>query len=282
MHAEGLLDVLGQGVHLQGEVLAVHRVQKVEPDGEVQAKARVHAVAQERARRKEHQILRRHLHDGVPALEQQAVLLRHAVKAPGVVLLGGVQAADLLHPLPAPDAGVEVRRHAEGALRHERQRRAEVLAPHHHGLVALVRLQEVVDLGHHGALVSVADAPVDEVAALDLAQRLLALVVRAVVADLARAVAQLDLPAGQVRVDEHVALGDERGTHAVQERDPLGLLRAAAEHGGAGKRGGRGEDGAAECGGAGRSAGKGKARRALNIRPAEIHTKSIPENGGAV
>ena len=57
---------------------------------------------------------------------------------------------------------------------------------------------------------------------------------------------------------------------------------AAAEHGGAGKRGGRGEDGAAECSGAGRSAGKGKARRALNIRPAEIHTKSIPENGGAV
>lgn len=70
---------------------------------------------------------------------------------------------------------------------------------------------------------------------------------------------------------------------------------AAVEHGGAGKRGGRAEDGAAECGGAGKrggraedgaaehgGAGKGKARRALNIRPAEIHTKSIPENGGAV
>ena len=65
----------------------------------------------------------------------------------------------------------------------------------------------------------------------------------------------------------------------------------AAECGGAGKRGGRAEDGAAECGedgaaaehgGAGRSAGKGKGRRALNIRPAEIHTKSIPENGGAI
>ena len=58
---------------------------------------------------------------------------------------------------------------------------------------------------------------------------------------------------------------------------------AAAECGGAGKRGGHGEDGAAaEHGGAGRSAGKGRARCALNIRPAEIHTKSIPENGGAV
>ena len=61
---------------------------------------------------------------------------------------------------------------------------------------------------------------------------------------------------------------------------------AAAEHDGAGKRGGRAEDGAAECGEDGAAecggAGKGKARRALNIRPAEIHTKSIPENGGAV
>ena len=66
------------------------------------------------------------------------------------------------------------------------------------------------------------------------------------------------------------------------KRGSRGEDGAAAEHGGAGKRGSRAEDGAAECGGARRSAGKGKARRALNIRPAEIHTKSIPENGGAV
>ena len=66
------------------------------------------------------------------------------------------------------------------------------------------------------------------------------------------------------------------------KRGSRGEDGAAAEHGGAGKRGSRGEDGAAEHGGAGRSAGKGKARRALNIRPAEIHTKSIPENGGGV
>lgn len=70
--------------------------------------------------------------------------------------------------------------------------------------------------------------------------------------------------------------------HIVDDVGAAGPEDGAAEHGGAGKRGSRGEDGAAECGGAGRSAGKGKARRALNIRPAEIHTKSIPENGGAV
>ena len=78
-----------------------------------------------------------------------------------------------------------------------------------------------------------------------------------------------------------------RGEDGAAEHDGAGKQGGrgedgAAERGGAGKRGGRAEDGAAECGEAGRSAGKGKARRALNIRPAEIHTKSIPENGGAV
>ena len=78
-----------------------------------------------------------------------------------------------------------------------------------------------------------------------------------------------------------------RGEDGAAERGGAGKRGSrgedgAAECGGAGKRGSRGEDGAAECDGAGRSAGKGKGRRALNIRPAEIHTKSIPENGGAV
>ena len=89
---------------------------------------------------------------------------------------------------------------------------------------------------------------------------------------------------------EHGGAGKrgDRGEDGAAERGGAGKRggRAedgAAECGGAGKRGSRAEDGAAaECGGAGRSAGKGKARRALNIRPAEIHTKSIPENGGAV
>ena len=87
-------------------------------------------------------------------------------------------------------------------------------------------------------------------------------------------------------VDDVGAAGPEDGAAAEHDgagkRGSRGEDGAAAECGGAGKRGDRGEDGAAERGGAGRSAGKGKARRALNIRPAEIHTKSIPENGGAV
>ena len=88
-------------------------------------------------------------------------------------------------------------------------------------------------------------------------------------------------------VDDVGAAGPEDGAAAEHggagKRGSRAEDGAAAERGGAGKRGSRGEDGAAaEHGGAGRSAGKGKARRALNIRPAEIHTKSIPENGGAV
>lgn len=86
-------------------------------------------------------------------------------------------------------------------------------------------------------------------------------------------------------VDDVGAAGPEDGAAECGEAGKRGSRAedGAAERGGAGKRGGRAEDGAAaECGGAGRSAGKGKGRRALNIRPAEIHTKSIPENGGAV
>ena len=81
-----------------------------------------------------------------------------------------------------------------------------------------------------------------------------------------------------VRIVDEVGTAERGGAGKRGGRGEDG----AAECGGAGKRGSCGEDGAAECGGAGRSAGKGKARRALNIRPAEIHTKSIPENGGAV
>lgn len=81
-----------------------------------------------------------------------------------------------------------------------------------------------------------------------------------------------------VRIVDDVGAAEHDGAGKRGSRGEDG----AAERGGAGKRGSRGEDGAAEDGGAGRSAGKGKARRALNIRPAEIHTKSIPENGGAV
>ena len=87
-------------------------------------------------------------------------------------------------------------------------------------------------------------------------------------------------------VDDVGAAGPEDGAAAecdgAAKRGGRGEDGTAAECSGAGKRGSRAEDGAAECGGAGRSADKGKARRALNIRPAEIHTKSIPENGGAV
>ena len=87
---------------------------------------------------------------------------------------------------------------------------------------------------------------------------------------------------GEDGAAEHGGAG-KRGSRAEDGAAERGGAGAAAECGGAGKRGSRGEDGAAaEHGGAGRSAGKGKARRALNIRPAEIHTKSIPENGGAV
>ena len=56
--------------------------------------------------------------DELPAeIQKEAVLLRHAVEAPGVVAAVLRQAEAGRHPVPAPYAGVEVRHHAEGTGR---------------------------------------------------------------------------------------------------------------------------------------------------------------------
>ena len=59
VHAEVLLDVLGERMDLEGEVAAAHRVEEVEADGELVAEARVDRLAEQRARLVEHQVDRR-------------------------------------------------------------------------------------------------------------------------------------------------------------------------------------------------------------------------------
>ena len=85
-HAERVADVLRQRVHLQREVAAAHRVEEVESDREFGAEARERALAEELPRMAEDEIDRRDLDHAAAGLEQQRVLLRHAVEAPRVVV----------------------------------------------------------------------------------------------------------------------------------------------------------------------------------------------------
>nr|BFF25507.1 hypothetical protein GCM10025732_34720 [Glycomyces mayteni] len=89
-----------------------------------------------------------------------------------------------------------------------------------------VGVQDEVDAVEHGALVAVGGAPLDEEAALVLAEAVLAGVARAPVRG-AFALAELDLPAGHVGEDERVgragAAGDEVGAPADEDD---GVVRA--------------------------------------------------------
>ena len=114
VHVEMLLDIFRQGMHLEGQVLAVHGVQHVEADGEFPAEAGVYPVPQQLLRMGMDQVQRGGLEELPAEIQKEAVLLRHAVEAPGVVAAVLRQAEAGRHPVPAPYAGVEVGHHAEG------------------------------------------------------------------------------------------------------------------------------------------------------------------------
>ncbi|MNR51156.1 hypothetical protein D3C85_1707880 [compost metagenome] len=58
MHAKLLLDVLGQRMYLETEVLPADGIEKIEANRELGAKAGVDFLTQQRAGLKQHQVLR--------------------------------------------------------------------------------------------------------------------------------------------------------------------------------------------------------------------------------
>ena len=160
--------------------------------------------------------------------EEQAVLLRHAVEAPGVVRRLPRQAADLLHPLPAPGAGVEEGHHPEGPPRRGGQPAAEVVALDQLRRPGLVRVEEVVDPVEERSLQAVGRPPVHEEAPLVELARPLLLVVGPQARDLVPPLPLLDLPAREVGVDEDVRLREESGPRPHHEHQAGGRLVDAA------------------------------------------------------
>ncbi len=241
VHAERLLDVVDERVHLEREVLASHGVEEVEADRELGAEARVRPLAQQRPRLREHQVQRRDLQErAVGVLEQQRVLLGDAVEAPGVVRRPVGQVEPLLHPLPAPHAGVEERHHAQRRVRGVLQGRAEGVAGDHARLVPGRRrgpggagVEHEVEPVEQGALVAVGHAPFDEEAALVLAQAVL-VGVRAAPVRRPGPLARLDLPARHVGQHERVGRGGLAGGEVGAPADEHGGAALSVDVGGDG------------------------------------------------
>ena len=110
---EMALDVFGQGVNLKRKVLPVHGVQHIKTNGKFLAEACMNTVTQKLTRVRIDKVERRCFHNTGTEIQQQAVFLRNAVKAPSIVAAVFGQVKMRFHPVAAPNARVKVRHHAE-------------------------------------------------------------------------------------------------------------------------------------------------------------------------
>ena len=211
-------------MHLQAERLPPHRVEKIEPDRELGAKAGVYPLPKQRAGLAQHQVLRRDLHPHLANAQVEAVLFRYAIKAPGIVGLSRVQIAHLLHPLPAPDPGVEEGHHPKRLARRLMQPRQQRLPRHQGRLASGVGIEQEIDGGQLGQFMAVKHPPLDEEGALVAAQYVLLLVAGPPVAQLLAPQSLLDLPAGEIGIDPHISSRHQRSATAHHHHQATGYL----------------------------------------------------------
>ena len=213
---EFALDVLRQWVYLQRQVLAVHGVQHIETDGEFLAEPGVYPVTQKIHRLGKHQIHCGGLHQGTTKIQQQAVFFGNAVEAPGVVAPVFRQVKITFHPVPAPDTGVKVENKPEGLQRRLPERFPVGISQSHGENIRGGHVQVEVKFWKQLFLHPVGPAPFGKVASLvffPLGQVFLG----GVPVGHPTAVAQLDFPAGDVRVEEQVSRIYQTGPNAVHQ-----------------------------------------------------------------
>ena len=105
-------------MHLQAQVLATNGVKEVKADGILRTKAAIVAQAKQLDGLIEHEVLRRNLHAHLTKAQIQAVLLGYTVEGPRIVVSASIEVANVLHPLPTPDARVKVGHKTEGTTSH--------------------------------------------------------------------------------------------------------------------------------------------------------------------
>ena len=155
--------------------------------------------------------------------EEEAVLLGYAVEAPGEVrrVTGEIEAA--AHPFAAPGSRIEEWNEAKRACTGAFEGAAVEISGDQSRGVGEVRVEVVVDPAEHFLPPPVGRAPVHEVGALVQRACGRSGVGGSEVADGVTALALLDLPAGDVGVDEHVRVRhDEARARSDHEHDSLG------------------------------------------------------------
>src|SRR6266545_1337694 len=104
----------------------------------------------------------------IPEPKLQTVLFRNAVEAPRVVVRVSWEVANFLHPLSTPGSRIKKRHYPKGLISGNVQPLQQILSGNHFRCVALIRVEQEVDLGQQRFLQTVGGAPVHEVSALVL------------------------------------------------------------------------------------------------------------------
>src|ERR1035441_3823196 len=168
------------------------------------------------------------LYHHVAEAKQKAVLFRHAIKAPCVVLGLAWQVANFFHPLSAPRSGIEEGHYAKRPVRRILQSLQMLSASDHLGHVALICVQQKINYWNQIFLQAVGDAPVDKVGPLILCLRTFRAILQTEVRNFTGSLALLDLPPRHVAIDEQVPLLGKKGCARANDDHSARCLPQAA------------------------------------------------------
>src|ERR1700687_5107531 len=164
----------------------------------------------------------------VAEAKQKTILFRYAIKAPCVVLGVPRQVADFFHPLSAPRSGIEEGHYAKGPVRCILQPLQMLRPGDHHGQIALICVQQKINLWNQIFLQAVGDTPVYKVGPFILCLRAFRAVLQTEVRHFTGALALLDLPPCHVAIDEQVPLLSKKGCARANDEHSAQCLPQAA------------------------------------------------------
>ena len=148
--------------YLQGQVTAAHGIQKIKTDREFRSVSAVYPLTQKFLWAVECHIHGRSLHRDISKLHVDTVFLRYSIKAPGQIFLLLTNAKILLHPVPAPDAGIKIRLQTERRLCKLPESIPESLACHQLRMILFFRLQHIIKGLVPLFFIAVCQSPLDE------------------------------------------------------------------------------------------------------------------------
>src|SRR6266478_1208720 len=165
-----------------------------------------------------------HFRADAAEVEKQTILFRDAIEAPREVRRVAVEAANIAHPLATPRSGIKEWHDAEGARHSVTQRSAKKISGDQSGIGRIGCIEQIVEAIEILTLDTIGNTPIQKIRTLVFRRGGGLMVLRSKIADLARTLALLNLPARKVGVNQDLWLGQKQGGAGADYDDRRGSL----------------------------------------------------------